>query len=142
MNVRLILIACRVLLGVVFLIACVHKILFPAAFALAIYRYQILPDAMVNLSAITLPWIELVVAVAIMFSPRFKDAAAVLIMGLLGVFTVAIVFNLLRGLDVACGCFSTTEDVAGWDNVVRNLGYMFLAAVVLFEEQIRRRLEG
>ena len=144
MNVRFILVACRVLLGVVFLIACVHKILFPEAFALAIFRYQVLPDPLINLTAITLPWIELVVAIAIMFAPRFKDASAAIILGMLGVFTLAMIYNIFRGLDISCGCFSATgeADLLGWDNVLRNLGYMFLAGVVLFEEQVRRRLEG
>ena len=144
MNVRFILIACRVLLGVVFLIACVHKILFPGAFALSIFRYQLLPDAMINVTAITLPWVELVAAVAIMFSLRFKDAAAALILVMLGVFTLAMTYNILRGLDIACGCFSAAADAEalGWGNVIRNLGYMFIATVVLFEDWVRARVEG
>ncbi len=142
MNVRFILIACRVLLGVVFLIACIHKILFPEAFALSIFRYQILPNALINVTAITLPWVELVAALAVMFSLRFKDAAATLILLMLAVFTVAMTFNILRGLDVACGCFSSSPDadVLGWGNVIRNLGYMFIAGVVLFEDSLRQRL--
>lgn len=144
MNMRLILIACRVLLGVVFLIACVHKILFPGAFALSIYHYQILPDPLINIAAITLPWVELVVAVAIMFSVRFKDAAATLILVLLGVFTVAMIYNILRGLDISCGCFSAAAeaDALGWSNVYRNLGYMFIACVVLLEDWIKTMVNG
>jgi len=144
MNVRLILIACRVLLGVVFLIACVHKILFPGAFALSIFRYQILPDSLINVTAITLPWVELVVAIAIMFAPRFKDAAALLILAMLGVFTAAMVFNIYRGLDISCGCFSAAAeaDQLGWDNVIRNLGYMFLAGIVLFEDRVKSMVNG
>ena len=143
MNTRILFIACRVLLGLVFLVACVHKIIFPQEFALAIYQYQILPDALVNISAITLPWIELVLAMAIMFSPRFKDGAALSMAVLLLIFTVAISFNILRGMDISCGCFSTesSQSAIGWGHVLRNLGYIFLTVVVLFEEQIEQQFE-
>ncbi len=142
MNMRAIFIACRVLLGVVFLVACAHKILFPADFALSVFRYQILPAPLINMTAITLPWMELVAAVLIVFSVRFKDAAAVLFLAMLTVFTAAIIFNLMRGLDVACGCFTTSADAdpMGWGNVFRNLGYMFLALVVLNEQRIAAML--
>jgi len=136
-NPVFILAACRVLLGLAFLIACSHKILFPGSFAQTLYFYQLLPDRLINPLAITLPWVEAVAAVAIMASARFKDAAALLMIGLLAVFTAAIAINLFRGLDVSCGCFSTGgDDPIGWGNVIRNAGYMFIAFLVLFEERL------
>lgn len=142
MNMRFILIACRVLLGVVFIIASAHKILFPGDFAEAVFQYRILPDALINVTAITLPWIELVVALAIMFSARFKDGAALVILLMLAAFAAAMSFNLLRGLEIACGCFSVGDDVEliGWGTVLRNIGYMFLASAVLAEDWILQRV--
>lgn len=49
--------AARLFMGGVFLYASFDKILHPAAFAEAVYNYQILPDAAVNLAALTLPWL-------------------------------------------------------------------------------------
>lgn len=141
MNPAFIIAACRVLLGFVFLVACIHKILFPEIFALSVYQYQLLPDTWVNSVAITLPWIELVAALAVIGSPRFKDGAALLMLVMLAVFAGAMMINIFRGLDVACGCFSTDPSEAiGWTNVVRNVGYMFIAMVVLLEQPIRKRL--
>jgi len=143
MNPAYIIAACRVLLGLVFLIASSHKILFPAAFAQSLYYYQILPDALINPVAITLPWIEAVAGVMIIASSRFKDSAALLMFLMLAVFNVAVAFNIIRGLDIACGCFSAGgEDTIGWGNVLRNGGYMFLAALILFEERVLIRLNG
>ena len=51
----------RIVLGIVFIYASYDKILHPAAFAKVIYNYQILPDELINLSAIFLPWLELVI---------------------------------------------------------------------------------
>lgn len=142
MSPRWIIGCCRVLLAVVFFLASLHKILFPETFALAVYQYQILPDAWINLIAITLPWIELVAAIAILAPPSYKDAAAFLMLILLGIFALAMSFNILRGLDITCGCFSTGDnaDPIGWGNVTRNLGYMFLCIAVMGQEWITKRL--
>lgn len=51
----------RLILGGVFVFASFDKILHPASFAEAVYRYQILPDGLINLTAIVLPWLELIV---------------------------------------------------------------------------------
>ena len=139
MNPRWIFIGCRVLLGGVFLLACVHKILHPDTFAHAIFQYRLLPDSLINVTAITLPWVELFAALAVLFLPRFKQSGALILLVLLTVFTVAISVNILRGLEVECGCFTSAEgaDLLGWGHVARNLGYICLAVVVLFENGIR-----
>lgn len=142
MNPRYLIMMCRVVLGVIFLLACVEKILFPHDFAMAIFRYRLLPHSTINLAAITLPWMELTAAIAIIFSCRFRDAAAALIFGMLLAFTLGIAINLIRGLEIACGCTTTapTEDLISWGHVLRNLGYMFLALVVLKEDWLIHRL--
>lgn len=57
---KVIMLAARLILGGVFVFASVDKILHPAAFADAVYNYQILPDSLINVAAIILPWLELV----------------------------------------------------------------------------------
>lgn len=136
MNVKFITWCGRLLLALVFLLAAVHKILFPETFALNIYQYRLLPDVMINFVALTLPWIELVAAIAILCPLAWKNAAATLIIAMLGAFALAMSFNILRGLDITCGCFSANPDAdsIGWSNVVRNLGYIVIAVVVMAED--------
>ena len=50
-------ICARVILGAVFIYASIDKIRNPEAFAKAVYNYQILPDSLINLTAIALPWL-------------------------------------------------------------------------------------
>ncbi|MFH0953394.1 MAG: MauE/DoxX family redox-associated membrane protein [Verrucomicrobiota bacterium] len=128
---RFAVIAARVLLAAVFILAAVPKILAPHDFALAVLRYQMIPYPLVNLMAIFLPWVELVAGAAILVS-RFSRGAVLILAALLAVFAVAISVNLLRGVDMACGCFTVDPDAEriGWWNVVRNLaliGAAFLA---------------
>lgn len=123
---------CRIALTGVFLAAALPKIADPLAFAEAVYRYQILPYALVNLVALFLPWMELIAAVALWW-PRFRPAAGLSLGVMLAVFTVAIAVNLARGVDMTCGCFSVDKDaerMSGW-NLARNaalIGMVLVAA--------------
>lgn len=117
--------ACRLLLGVVFVYASYDKIIHPQAFAQAVFNYQILPDAAINLVALILPWLELLLGLCLLFGLMLPGATAACF-GLLVVFLGALVFNQLRGLDIHCGCFSTETEggPAGPGTVLRDLGFL------------------
>jgi len=104
---RLFLLLARLALGGVFVYAAVGKILDPAAFARAIANYQILPVALVNLLAITLPWIELW-AGAFLVIGFWVRPSALLTGAMMGVFIIAISQAIARDLDIRCGCFGTS----------------------------------
>jgi len=95
----------RFFLGGVFVYASYGKILHPDAFSEAVFNYQILPDHLVNLTAIILPWLELMAGLCLIIG-WWIPGAVVIVNGLLLVFISASFFNLARGLDVNCGCFS------------------------------------
>ena len=123
----------RLAVAGLFLAACIAKIRDPAAFALAVHRYRILPGDLVNAVALVLPWIELTSALAVLAAPRrWRAAGALVIAGMLAVFTIAISLNLLRGIEASCGCFSTRADAAVSDawNLVRNASLIWLALAV------------
>ncbi len=106
----------RVALGLMFVYAGLTKIVAPAGFALAVYNYHILPASLVNVTAIVLPWVEVVAGTCLVLG-LWIPGGALIVSGLLFVFTVALGFNLSRGLDIACGCFSsspTAEKITWW----------------------------
>ena len=127
-----------VALAAVFLVAAWPKIEEPAAFALAIYRYQILPSGLINLAAVYLPWMELITAL-LLLAPRFRKGAALLILAMLILFTIAIALSLARGLNIACGCFTTDASAAhsSWFNLLRNGFLLILAGVMAWTAQPR-----
>jgi uncharacterized membrane protein YphA (DoxX/SURF4 family) len=98
--------ALRLLMGAVFLYASYEKILHPRDFSEAIYNYQILPGGLVNLTALVLPWLELLLGLCLI-GGFWLPGATVISSGLLTLFFVALAFKQIRGLDVGCGCFST-----------------------------------
>lgn len=123
----------KLVLAAIFLLASVPKIVAPDEFAVAVFHYQLLPDAAINLVAIFLPWVELVAAIAILI-PRTTAAAAAIIFGLLAVFTAAISIDLVRGIDISCGCFTLDANAGpiGWWEVVRDIGFLAVAGFVLW----------
>jgi uncharacterized membrane protein YphA (DoxX/SURF4 family) len=97
----------RIVLGAILIAACMDKILHPTGFAQLTANYQILPDSLVNVVAIILPWLELVLGSLLIGGVWLPGAVALTNMLLLAFFA-SLVFNVIRGLDVHCGCFSTS----------------------------------
>lgn len=126
----------RAVLAAVFVGAAIAKINDPAAFALSVFRYRLLPSAAVNAVALFLPFVELLCgALLVAGRGRMRAAAALLVSGMLLVFTAAIALNLLRGIDIACGCFTTdpAAGTAGGWNILRNLALLLPAVSVLLD---------
>jgi cobalt-zinc-cadmium efflux system protein len=103
--------AARLILGAVFIYASIDKIAHPEAFAKVVYNYQILPDILINLTAIILPWLELILGFFLIIG-LFREGSVGIVTALLVVFLGAMIFNLVRGLDIHCGCFSTRQEAA------------------------------
>ena len=131
----------RLILGAVFIYASIDKIAHPEAFAKAVYNYQILPGFLINLTAIILPWLELILGLFLIIG-LFREGSAFIVTLLLIVFFVAIIFNLARGLDIHCGCFSTSTE--GTNNVpmvwyVFRDGIFLLPAFYLFYRTFQQK---
>jgi uncharacterized membrane protein YphA (DoxX/SURF4 family) len=119
-------------LGGIFLYAAHAKVLDPRPLVTIIWNYRILPPGPVNLMAIYMPWMEVVVGIGLVTGFK-RRAAALCSSGLLVAFMVALGINAVRGVNVACGCFSTSaEDVHNaWLLVLRDLPMLLAALVIL-----------
>ena len=124
-------VAALILAGV--LLSGYHKLLYPADFALSVYRFHLLPGFLVNPVAIYLPWLELVCGVCLII-PRYRIAALWIVLVLLLGFTAAMGINLWRGTAFGCGCFGrgAADEPLGWVSLTRNAGLVLLAAMALF----------
>ena len=135
-------------LGAVFLYAAYDKIPHPADFARIVYHYQLIgPNQHVgpwasNLLAVTLPWIEVVVGLALL-TGVWRREAATLASVLLVVFVVAVSAALARNIDLEnCGCFSVSGEgrAAGIQLILADL-LMLGGALVLTLVTPRRQEE-
>lgn len=118
----------RIGLGLIFVYAGAEKIADPEAFAISISHYRLLPISTVNFFAITLPWIELVAGVLLIFGISVKENSSILCT-MLFVFTIAIVISLFRGLSIDCGCFGKGSQIGLFklgENTLMIIGSMLL----------------
>ena len=124
----------RIILGMVFVYASYDKILHPAAFAKLINNYQILPDELVNLSAIFLPWLELTIGFLLIIGVWLPGS--VFISNILLIFFIfALMYNKARGLDISCGCFSTSQGEASESTLylLRDFSFVVIAVYLFFK---------
>ncbi len=123
----------RWILGIVFIYASFDKIIHPAVFSEAIYNYQILPDIFINLTAIILPWLELILGIMLIIGV-WMPGVVVTSNFLLTAFMGSLIFNMARGLDIYCGCFSilaTQSSIDIWI-VLRDASFLILSLYLLF----------
>lgn len=124
----------RIGLSIVFIYASYDKILHPAAFAKVIYNYQILPDELINLSAIFLPWLELVIG-SLLITGIWLPGSVFIGNLLLMTFFSAIIYNKVRGLDISCGCFSTSGGETPESNLylLRDFSFIIISVYLFFK---------
>ena len=128
---RVIELAARVVVGLVFLLYGLDKIAHPDDFARAIANYRLLPEALVNLVAVTLPWIELFCGLLLLAGQWVRSAALVSAF-LLSVFVIAVSITLARGLDINCGCFSSAPSSEGRIGLLTLLRDFTILPIALF----------
>ncbi len=98
------LLSIRLVIAFIFIYAGVEKISDPESFALSISNYRLMPTITINFLAITLPWIELVSGILLLFGISVKENSTI-IFSMLLIFTIGIIISLFRGLSIDCGCF-------------------------------------
>ena len=92
-------------------------------FAESIAAYQLVPYWAVNLTALIMPWTELVAGVLLILGIRTKSAAAV-IGTMLVLFSLAILITMVRGIPIGCGCFTSMDEPMGWQTLVRDIVWL------------------
>lgn len=136
--------AARWILGLTFIYASFHKIVFPADFAKIVYGYDLFPEISINLIAIVIPFLELVIGLALIIG-IYPRSAAIIISGLLLAFIAASAINLIRGHEFNCGCFSAGQ--SGYASspsltIARNIFYLALGVQIFLFKGNRRSCFG
>jgi putative oxidoreductase len=132
-------------LGVIFIIAALPKLTDPPSFAHMIYNYRIVPGAVINLFALTMPWLEILCGLALVFD-IWRGAARTLVALMLAVFILAIGINLGRGNAIDCGCFNVADAGKTYEqrigdmklDIVRDLGMLLMVAQGWWADRARR----
>jgi uncharacterized membrane protein YphA (DoxX/SURF4 family) len=126
--------------GGVFVYACLEKIWNPTEFARIVYHYQLigpnafLPPLVPNLLAVVLPWVELFAGLTLITGLWRREGALIAAL-MLAVFIAAVASTLARGIDLTnCGCFTLTAEgrAAGMLLIWQDLGLLLAALILAF----------
>jgi uncharacterized membrane protein YphA (DoxX/SURF4 family) len=128
----------RWILGLLFVWASLSKLANLHEFYVSIAAYKMpLPDAALRLTAMVLPWLELLCGL-LLLGRMWPRAALVWAMAMFAIFIFATGQAWLRGLDIACGCFNLRafglgEGSGQWlIDLVESVGFAFIRALLLF----------
>lgn len=141
-NNTIVVLFARIVIALMFVIVGVGKIAHPEEFAREISNYQLLPLILINPLAIFLPWLEVITAMMILFGIQIR-ANAILISGMLVVFTVAIIIAVAQGLNIDCGCYSQiASQKVGIPKILENIGLIILSLILVFTENNKFQIEN
>ena len=115
----------RIYLALVFIVSGLDKINNLDAFAISIENYRLFPTQIINIFAITIPWIELISGAFLLLGIYIKENS-IIIASLLVVFTTAVIIAVARGLDIDCGCQGTFDgQKVGLLKIIENVSLIF-----------------
>lgn len=121
----------RLIVGGVFIWASVTKIADPLAFAQDVRNYRLVGQALSFVTAIILPWVELIAGVCLIIGV-FPRSSSLLISGLLVFFIVLVSVTMIRGIDVDCGCFGTFSRKADLWLILEDSAWLVMSLILLF----------
>ena len=126
----------RLSLGAIFIYVSFDKINDPVTFSSEITAYQIVPFGFENFLAIILPWVELLTGICLVIG-AMVDGAALISMGLLVVFIIAISSAILRGFNIECGCGLKEGEIVGAQKLLENT-ILFLIGLCIINRGPRK----
>ena len=130
----------RLCLAFLFIYAGFSKLIDPKAFAKIISAYDLVPELLLPVAAIGLPFLETLAGIALAFDMKGSLAA---ISGLLVFFVLILWYGVIRGLSVDCGCFGL-EEIASQNSLrhafYRDIGLIGIAAYLYSTRWISSRM--
>jgi putative oxidoreductase len=128
-NLQRWLIAGRLILGVIFVVAAYMKLKAPwIEFAGELNAYELLPEWALEPLAKTLPWAELALGVALI-SGIWQRWFALIASLLLTLFFAVMLRSYIVGLKIDCGCFGP-GDALGPKTLARDFSFLAMAVAV------------
>ena len=126
----------RLIIGGTFVYAAFDKIMHPDQFARIIYNYHQVPGQLINIFALFLPWVEIISGILIIVG-YWEKAATLIIGGMLVMFIIALTQALIKGVNIECGCFSTTSKAKGpvKDLIFRDALMLLACGVILWTKK-------
>ena len=120
---------CRVVIGVAFLVSSTSKVIDFPGFKEAVRAFRLLPTQLSSSAAFLFLCSEVAVVVLLVLGGSFLLPGFALAIGLLSLFSCALVTVVIRRIRTACHCFGPGSKEVSLVDVWRNLGFLACALV-------------
>ncbi|HEX2854147.1 MAG TPA: MauE/DoxX family redox-associated membrane protein [Opitutaceae bacterium] len=128
--IRLLDLLARVILAALFLYAGIMKLRDPAGFAEELENYRLISGRVATSAGYLVPWLEILAAAALLTKP-LRLGGWLASVALSAGFTAFVVSAWMRGLDISCGCFGSSDSTVGLTAAARAAGIFIVAAAGL-----------
>ena len=108
----------RLGLGLLFIWGSLPKIRQPYDFLGNVYNYELVGPKLGMLTAMTLPWVELLVGICLV-GGIFVGGALLASAAMAAMFTFVLSSALYRGLEISCGCFDAGGGMISYSTLIR-----------------------
>ena len=127
----------QIILGLVFVTAAINKIFTPHELTVVIKAYNIVPDIIASAAGYFMPWLELLIALSLLFGiiPRLGALGIILFHF---IFIPAMIYRTINEatgtstsffqVSFDCGC-GLPENLA-WVLIIRDVGYIIMGLIV------------
>ncbi|MHC4569363.1 MAG: MauE/DoxX family redox-associated membrane protein [Planctomycetota bacterium] len=128
----------RLGLGSIFLYSSLPKMRQPYDFLSNVYNFELVGPKLGVLTAMALPWVELLVGICLI-GGIFVSGALLVSIGMGAMFSFVIGSALYRGLNISCGCFSASSvEQIGYTTLIRACVIMLLSMAAYIATITRR----
>jgi len=139
-NLRLIEIAIRIFLVVILLLSSFSSLSNLYQYGNEIHNYRILDSALSMFAAAFFPFVELTVAITLLFGRTKQRSPYLILLILFSVFFLAQLSAIYRGLNISCGCFGTShESKIGWKSISLVLCCLICSGVGFYGAKLENR---
>ncbi len=136
---RRVILSARMVLAAIFLASAAGKLIDIDRYSIrAVYEFNILPGSMARIYGLALPFIELICALGLLFGVLTRLSA--LGIGALSIsFFAAKGIILLRGMDIACGCFGPITSTLASVSIYADPPILLMSLAVMLSPDLSRK---
>jgi len=133
-------VAGRLIVGLPLIVSGLIHLAGPYFFLEAVLQYQLIRGLPAHFIAMLMMVSSVVLGTAIVFFPRMGPVSLGLSAVIFLSFVVAQVSAVVRGLNIACGCFGATNHQIGWMSIGLSVSLCTIASVMYWKVSIPDQL--
>jgi putative oxidoreductase len=128
---RYLVMACRWILGLIFLLSAIGKLIDLQGSVDAVYGFNVFPLAFAHFAGLVVPFIELLMALALLFGAVTRLAALGASIMSVAFFLVKAHVLLIQGRQIDCGCFGALMSTMASVTIYMDIPMLFMGLVIM-----------